>query len=793
VRVTFPQLPSRPIADPAAVLRGEHHRITVLDAGLLRLEWSDDGVFEDRASTFALNRELPVPEFRVHEGAEGRVEIVTERLHLSYDGRRFSTSGLSVQARGNVSTYHSLWRFGDPDSLSRQLGGTARTLDGADGSIPLEPGVLSANGISVLDDSGSLVFGSDGWVAARDGSRIDLYVFCFGRDYRAAIRAFYAVSGLPPLLPRWALGNWWSRYHPYTSDEYRRLMDRFGYAGVPLSVAVLDMDWHEVDIDPALGSGWTGYTWNRALIPDPPAFLAELHETGLRVTLNDHPADGIRPHEKAYAEVARALDRDPAAGDPIPFDVTDPAFLRVYFDVLHRGLEHDGVDFWWIDWQSGPYSRIAGIDPLWMLNHYTYLDNARSGRRPLVLSRYAGPGSHRYPVGFSGDTVVSWASLDFQPAFTATASNIGYGWWSHDIGGHFGGVKDDELATRWVQLGAFSPVLRLHSGSNPFATKEPWAFRDEARDAMTKFLRLRHRMLPYLHSMNHRAAAGEPLVQPLYWSYPDAPEAYRVPHQFTFGTELMIAPLTRPRHPALRTAAVTAWLPPGEWTDLLTGLHYAGDRLLRLHRTLAVIPVLARAGAVIPLDRAEIPGFGVGNPLALEVLVVPGADGGFEMVEDDDTAAPAVARTPMRWDQAAGELVIGPATGDLSVIPSERSWTVSLIGADAAGLRPDVRVDGTPVEVSNFEERQRFSVIIGDVPAAAQLRVGFGRPPASATTDVTGRVFALLDLAEIEYETKRIVQQVATADQPVGVRVSHLQALGLDRELESAVCEILLA
>ena len=79
-------------------------------------------------------------------------------------------------------------------------------------------------------------------------------------------------------------------------------------------------------------------------------------------------------------------------------------------------------------------------------------------------------------MGFSGDTLVTWASLDFQPAFTATASNIGYGWWSHDIGGHMFGVKDDELATRWVQFGVFSPISRLHSGSNPFATKEPSAF-----------------------------------------------------------------------------------------------------------------------------------------------------------------------------------------------------------------------------------------------------------------------------------------------------------------------------
>lgn len=125
---------------------------------------------------------------------------------------------------------------------------------------------------------------------------------------------------------------------------------------------------------------------------------------------------------------------------------------------------------------------------------------------PLILSRYAGPGSHRYPVGFSGDTVVSWESLKFQPYFTSTASNIGYGWWSHDIGGHMLGVRDEELEARWYQLGVFSPINRLHSSLSPFVGKEPWNFQQPVRDIMRDALILRHRLIPYLHTMNWRAA-----------------------------------------------------------------------------------------------------------------------------------------------------------------------------------------------------------------------------------------------------------------------------------------------
>src|SRR6195952_4663143 len=503
------RMPVSPVAHPEAVLQGDRWRFSLLTDGLVRIEWAPDGVFEDRASTFALHRDLPVPRFEVVE-SDAVVEILTDRLHLTYDRGPFTPAGLTVQARGALTSWHSLWRFGD---VAHDLGGTARTLDMADGRIPLEPGVIARGGVTALDDSTSFLFTEDGWVAPRPTGRLDFYVFAYGHDYAGALRAFYDLSGPQPVLPRWTLGNWWSRYHRYSADEYRELLDRFERERIRFSVAVLDMDWHRVEsVPPEFGSGWTGYSWERELFPDPAGFLAELHDRGLRVTLNVHPADGVRAFEDTYADMARALGRDPEDGLPIAFDITDPAFLEAYFDVLHHRLEDEGVDFWWIDWQQGPYSRIPGIDPLWMLNHYHFLDSGRGDRRPLTFSRYAGPGSHRYPVGFSGDTIISWASLDFQPEFTATASNIGYGWWSHDVGGHLWGVRDDELTARWVQLGVWSPILRLHSSNNPFLAKEPWMFPGGARTRLGEALRLRARLVPYLHTMNHRAAVdGVPL------------------------------------------------------------------------------------------------------------------------------------------------------------------------------------------------------------------------------------------------------------------------------------------
>ncbi len=782
------RLPLSPVAAPEAQVSGDTWRFTVLTTGLVRIEWAPDGVFEDRASTFALHRDLPVPEFQVVE-SDAVVEIITERFHLTYDRGPFTPAGLTVQARGALTTWHSRWRYGD---APHDLGGTARTLDMADGRIPLEPGVIAQGGVTALDDSTSSLFTDDGWIAPRPGGHLDLYVFAYGHDYAGALRDFYALSGPQPVLPRWALGNWWSRYHRYSAAEYHELLDRFEREGIRFSVAVLDMDWHRVEsVPPEFGSGWTGYSWERELFPDPEEFLAELHEQGLRVTLNVHPADGVRAFEDVYPAMAEALGVDPGSGHPIAFDITDPAFLEAYFDVIHHRLEDEGVDFWWIDWQQGPYSRIPGIDPLWMLNHFHFLDSGRDGRRPITFSRYAGPGSHRYPVGFSGDTIISWASLDFQPEFTATASNIGYGWWSHDVGGHLWGTRDDELTARWFQLGTYSPILRLHSSNNPFLAKEPWMFPEETRTAMDEALRFRVRLVPYLHTMNHRAARQHvPLVLPMYHLAPDEPAAYTVPNEFAFGSELVVAPITAPRDPVTLLGAVTAWLPPGLWTDIHTGVVVDGGRTVRLHRDGASVPALLKAGGILPLA-AEHETDATRNPNHLEVLVAPGADGSFDLVEDDDTGTtpetiPTV-RTPITWDQASGTLTIGPADGPADVVPGTRTWTVTLLG-----LEPDtaVMVDDHPV--APVSSTGRVSVTT-TADTADTVRVAVGPDPQPHTTDVPSRLFAILNAAQYPYEAKAAVWRTIGADRDAGDRLVELQAMGVPNPLLEAIGELLTA
>lgn len=564
-------------------------RVSVLTERLLRLEYDESRVFEDRPSQFALDRHFPEPCCSAKLRG-GSLELRSEGCRVIIGG------GLELE----TFTDGLSWRSGQE---LHYLGGTARTLDNADGAIGLEPGIFSREGVGLLSDD-SLLFGADGELRPRRPGTRDIYLFLYGRQFERGLRDLYRLSGRPPLLPRFALGNWWSRFWPYTAKEYLALMERFDAEGTPFSVAVLDMDWHLTRV-PEGYSGWTGYTWDRELIPEPDKLLARLHGMGLHVSLNLHPADGVQPFEERYDEVAEFM--GVTGGETIPFDLNDLRFRRAYFELLLHPLEDMGVDFWWIDWQQGTRSTVEGLDPLWLLNHWHFLDAARRGRRPLILSRYAGAGSHRYPVGFSGDTIASWASLDFQPRFTAAAADIGFGWWSHDIGGHMGdGLRDEELACRWLQFGVFSPICRLHSTCSPDAGKEPWRYSPEIAEIMRRFLALRHRLLPYLHSMNWRShLEGIPLVRPLYHAWPDRPEAYEYPNVYEFGSQLIVAPVTAPGAGEKRAAEVRLWLPEGLWYDFFTDEVYEGGRRLTLRCPLERIPVFVRSGGIVPMQEPD--------------------------------------------------------------------------------------------------------------------------------------------------------------------------------------------
>ena len=723
-----PDPPNDPVADPKAVVVFGKVRFTVLTEQLIRMEWAADGKFEDHASLVFINRRLPAPHFEKSISDEnGRLTIKTAALTLTYtpkadqDGR-FTADNLSI----NLDTGEKLtvWRPGLEDD--QNLMGTTRTLDGANGDKtrePIEPGLVSRAGWALVDDSTRPLFDSADfsfrqgdnspwpWVIERPaGERQDWYFFGYGKQFKRALGDYVRVAGRIPLPPRFAFGAWWSRYWAYSDQEIEEIIRGFHENDVPLDVFVIDMDWH-----PTFGmnfrvmdasnhaKGWTGYSWERLLFPDPDQFLAKLHANALKTSLNLHPASGIQPWEDRYPEMAKAMGVDPATQKYIPFDITDKKFTTNYFNLVLHPLEKQGIDFWWLDWQQEKTTKMAGVNPTWWLNYVHFTDQQREGKRPLLFHRWGGLGNHRYQIGFSGDTISVWPSLAFQPWFTATAANVGYAYWSHDIGGHMPGAVDPELFTRWVEFGAFSPILRTHTTKNPDSERRIWAYPEPYSSILRSTFQLRYALQPYLYTEARRTYdTGVAFLRPLYYDWPADEHSYDSKDEYVFGDQMIVAPVVNPVDKVTGLAPEDVYLPEGEWIEWPTGKRLGGGTTVHRNFSIEQIPVYLKAGAIIPMQPPMThTGQRPVDPLIVNVWPLdPGASSTYSVYEDSGAGVEyqrgVFARTPIKATQTADTLrvEIGPVQGGYPGILRSRAYELRL---------PDdwpperVTVNGAPV------------------------------------------------------------------------------------------------
>ncbi len=749
-----------PIAKPSKIVKGDKWRFTVITSRLIRCEWDETGAFEDAMTRSVIDRDFGTAEFKTSDSAE-KLIIETDAVVVEYKKTgRFNSDNLSFSLKGGKT-----WYFGTPFTT---LKGTTRTLDVVDGECPLEDGVCSSQGFSVIDDRESVLLAEDGFIEQRKNWDIeDFYYFGYGLCHLDAVKDYFRLTGKPSLLPAFAMGNWWSRYYKYTEKSYKDLMTKFLDEDIPFSVSVIDMDWHLVDVDPKYGTGWTGYTWNRDFFPDYKRFLKWLGDNNLTPSLNLHPADGVRAFEEMYPEMAKAVGIDPKTEQAVKFDMANPDFIKAYFDILHHPYEKDGVRFWWMDWQQGTKSTIENIDPLWVLNHYHTLDAKRDGKREIIFSRFSGPGSQRFPIGFSGDTIITWESLDFQPYFTLTASNIGYTWWSHDIGGHMGGYRDDELNARWIQLGVFSPINRLHSSCSPFSGREPWNYDANCEISSRKFLSLRHRMFPYLYAMNYRQHLElEPLIQPLYYHWNNHYVYGRLGkttrNAYLFGSELYVAPITTPADKATGLGCVRTWIPHGLWFDVFRGNVYHGNKIMNVYRKFDEMPVFAKAGAIVPMNVLGHRDNKLGARRHMEIFVFPGADNSFKLYEDDgDTTAyldGKLATTEMKltYTDKKAAFEIGAVEGDVSQSVEKRRYTLRFRGFSST-TQAKVFVGGKRVRAAREYDKNTNTVsyIIPAQSTSEKITVELtAKNLIHDNSDYKDRIFDIILRAKVGYQEK---------------------------------------
>ena len=705
-------------------------RFTVITDGVVRMEYAPDGKFVDAKSLLAVEREYAPVDCRVRTG--GWIELSTSRMTLRYKrgSGPFSAANLQIRSAAGADVPF-VWRPGQKQTGN--LKGTARTLDGFDGDelafgyvapygsrLQLEDGLLATDGWTLLDDSENYLFDGDPeweWVEERpENGGQDWYFMAYGHDYKQALKDFTLFAGKIPLPPRYAFGFWWSRWWAYSDHEMRAMLANFERCRIPLDVLVIDTDWHHTR--PGQG-GWTGWTWNEELFPDYRKFLGYLGGKGLKVTLNLHPADGVKPFEAAYEAMARDLNIDPTTRKPIEWITSDKPFIRSLFRRILDPYREAGVDFWWLDWQQEQYDkRLASLSNTWWLNYIFFSQmEHRAAERPLLYHRWGGLGNHRYQIGFAGDALISWRSLAYQPYFNATASNVLYGYWSQDIGGFRGDRIDPELYVRWMQFGAFSPIMRVHSTKNEHLNKEPWCFDARYANLLHRAIADRYAMAPYIYTMARKAHdEALPLCRPMYYDSPEAAEAYDCPNQYMFGDDLLVSPVVTPMVREL--SSVDVWLPEGRWYEWATGTLLEGGCRMMRRFTLEEYPVYVRAGAIVPM-LADEPENLKSQYEAIRIAVFPGGESGaFNLYEDngDDVRYEAdYAVTPLRYERRGDVLSvrIGARKGHYDGMLAERRFELKVL---ASAWPRSVTVNGRPAE---YEYEGGELALVVKIPEAA--------------------------------------------------------------------------
>ncbi|MBN2684377.1 MAG: DUF5110 domain-containing protein [Pontiellaceae bacterium] len=683
------------VASANPVVEGDA-RFTVITPNCIRIEQAPHGSFIDERSLFAVGREARSGQFEINR-KDGSLSIDTGAIHLVYkpDGEPFSSSNLSAEIR--VGEGSTTWTPGAPNPGN--LGGTIRTLDMVSGPVDLGEGLLSRDGWYLLDDSRKPLL-TETWVRSRPSDAgTDWYLFGYGRDYRAALSSMIAIGGATPIPRRYTLGIWFSRYWPFSAEDYKNIVQEYRDHDFPLDVIVMDMDWH--------GEGWTGWSWNTELIPDPKALLRWFHDQGLQVTLNLHPADGVGPHEDQYSAFMKALGGNPADQQTLPFDAGSQAYVKALEQEVLQPLQDDGVDFWWLDWQQYPFTRsIPDLTNLAWLNRVLFYNTQRNGDRGISFSRWAGWGDHRHVVQFSGDADTGWPMLAFEVPFTSSAGNVGCYYWSHDIGGHTGG-RNEESYARWTQFGALSASLRSHSMRDPDMDRRPWLYPKWAEDAMRIAFHLRAEIMPYVYSsawQTHRT--GVSLNRPLYLEYPEREEAYHNGQEFLFGDNLLVAPIVMAGVGPQRIGWQTVWFPPADtWYNVFTGERFEGDQYQIVAADINEFPLYARGGVPIPMQPySERP---CTEPLdTLRIRCYPSADGErgeYTLYEDDGRSVDYLngksASTRLVYQRNGDRISmeISATDGSYRGQPQRRAYVVEL--PNTTGAR-DARVNGKAVKVS---------------------------------------------------------------------------------------------
>ena len=487
------------------------------------------------------------------------------------------------------------------------------------------PFMLSSRGYGMLWNNpaiGHVTFGKNltEWVA-ESTKQMDYWITA-GDSPAEIEEAYQEVTGTVPMMPEYGLGFWQCKLRYQTQDEILEIARRYKRENIPLDVIVVDyFHWpHQGD-----------WTFDETYWPEPAAMVRELKNMGITLMVSIWPTVETESvnYQKMLEEGGLVRTeygkRTAVLGNACVVDVTSPAGQRIMWDTIKKNYYEKGIQLFWLDeaepeltgyeyphyrYYAGPDVEIGNMFPR-EYARMAYEGMQKEGQQNIVnLIRCAWAGSQRFgALVWSGDIDSSFKSLRNQLRAGLNMGIAGIPWWTTDIGGfHGGNIYSDafkELLIRWFQFGCFCPVMRLHGFRAPFkeplgttgggkqpsgAENEIWSYGQQVFDICKKYIFLREQLRPYIRGLMQEAhEKGTPVIRPLFYDFPEQPEAWNIDDEYMFGSEVLVAPVL---YENLREREV--WLPTGTWADLNTKTVYEGNQSYTVPAPLDAIPVFIR-------------------------------------------------------------------------------------------------------------------------------------------------------------------------------------------------------
>lgn len=752
--------------NPDSILTGNNYRISVLTERLVRIEYSKNGLFIDAPTQLVLCRNFPVPKFDVNEDSK-YIELKTEYFKLTYKKNNpITSSSLKIQPTSS----DDFWYYKHPE---------VRTYDASLVSLDSEKkyikGIFSSSGFSSIDDSNSLLLDINGNFVKKQSNSLDTYVFVYKDDFDLALKDYFALTGRAPLIPRYALGNWWSKNYGYKEAALDKLFNRFEKEEIPISVLLLDKTWHITN-----NRYNTGYTFDRTLIPKPNEFISKMHNRGVRVGVNINPIEGIYPHEEMYKKVLEYIKVND--NTVIPFTPFNPHFLDIIMKIMLHSLTNIGVDFFWLDYPNK--ERLSQ----YFLNHYLFLDSGRNeDRRSMLLSRNPIIASHRYGILYSGRTKVSFDTLKTIPYINTSAANIGVSWWSHDVGGFMGGMEDGELYLRWIQLGCFSPIFRISVNEGRYYKREPWRWDVKTFQIVKKYMQLRNRLVPYIYSEAYRYYdAGINIVKPLYHIRRELYYDSFYKNEYLFGSQLLISPLTDKKDQLMNRVVHKFFLPEGMWYDFNNGKKYPGGRSYVSFFKDEDYPVFARSGSIIPMNAKLDNSLMI--PTDLEIHIFPGVNNSFQLYEDDGISNlykdEYFLKTLIDYNYQENNytVIIRSIAGKSGIVPQYRNYKIRFRNT----LKTDnviANFDGTNLEVNSYLDEKDFIVEVKNVKTIGQLTINCkGKAiEVDSISVINEDIDSIISDLEVETALKDKIASILFSNLPIKKKRIQIRKLKRDK------------